>query len=748
MRSISIAAVCVTTLAVVALSTERAFAQSFYRGGTEFNVVRQVAVPGGKNYSIVVVEFYHHGEIKPDGGNVVVAAQNRDLVPFRILQLGPGDFCRLAFQTIKGQSDYGVFYGGDPPRDKPPAWTCGDGLLLETRESRPCNVNNRDAVRKAFDAAKPIGADYVDTVFHGRNPFSLKRDPFFSRYTGTLTLLKAGTYGFITSSQDCSFLSVDGKLIASSPGYHGPTYWTYRGIRHDVRLAAGPHKFEYDHAAAGPDAVMAASWEIGATDPKPAHPVLIPPEMFGSQRVGHLPAGPVSLRTAKQPPDLSFKIVGEAPLPDNDVPLLGVQFRDASSTPKTLASQAKVHWDFGDGQTSDLSSVDHVYLRPGLYMVKLSARRGGKSIEIVNRIYVDRPPLTPQDKQHTLDEYLKVIDQYDPKTLDAVSLRQLASAFETKALALDDAAARKSRPAAVDPKRRAGGKQATSPRKSDSLSPEADRYFAKAVAVGQAAFADGSAAKGDADLLSLARLTGPIARYRLGDAKTAGQIWRDAGNRISAAPSKAECEIAAADVAINDLVKAAAAKPLLDAATKRLGNASGPVAVELHRVWGDYYAAIGDGKSARKEYVAAERAAGMPKNFVERTAWRGAHARSTEEFLKHEQFVRAIEELRAWQQEFPADKVDGYWTLLFARYWAGREKYTQAVVQAEQLQAVNPDSPYIDQLLYLAAESEIHRDRKDRALATFHSLLKDYPGSPLVPAAKKEIEALEGKKKD
>jgi hypothetical protein len=63
MRSTIIAAVCVMTLAVVAPSTERAFAQSFHRGGTEFNAVRQVAVPDGNTYSIVVVEFYHHGEI-------------------------------------------------------------------------------------------------------------------------------------------------------------------------------------------------------------------------------------------------------------------------------------------------------------------------------------------------------------------------------------------------------------------------------------------------------------------------------------------------------------------------------------------------------------------------------------------------------------------------------------------------------------------------------------------------------------
>ncbi len=58
---------CESHLALVAvvcvLLTGQAFAQSFRRAGTEFNAVRQVTVPAGKAYSVVVVEFLHHGEI-------------------------------------------------------------------------------------------------------------------------------------------------------------------------------------------------------------------------------------------------------------------------------------------------------------------------------------------------------------------------------------------------------------------------------------------------------------------------------------------------------------------------------------------------------------------------------------------------------------------------------------------------------------------------------------------------------------
>jgi hypothetical protein len=731
------------------LFADRADAQSFNRAGTEFNAVRSVTVPAGKPYTIIVSEFLHHGEIRPDGRNVVVSAQNRQLVPMRILQLGPGDFCRLAFQTVSGQLEYNIFYGGDPPTEKPPPWSCRDGLLLETRQFQSCNLNSLDGVRKSFDKAAPIGADYVDGVFHGYNPFSLTSEPFFSRYSGYMDIRNAGVYGLIVSSQDCGFLLVDDKLVASAPGRHGPAHRALPGSRRDVTLSVGTHKFEYFHAAAGSNAVMVAAWEIDPVDEKPRRPMLIPPEIFHTHLIGRLPASHLSLRTARQVPDFTATIANDVPLPDDDVPLIGVLFRDVSV--KALSMQgARLHWDFGDGQTSDLAYADHVYLRPGLYPVTLSIRRGGKTVETTNRIYVDRPHVTQQDKLYSFDDYMAIVETYDPKTLDAPSLRQMVLALEAMALALanqSEDAAQQAQAAEDDPNRRPDARKETArarkAARNESVS-ASDRYLAQAVAAGKVAFGDGATAKGDDDLLKLVQLIGPMARQRLGDSETAFQIWRDAAPRIAAAEPKMLCEIAAADIAINDLLNAAVAKPLLEAAAGRLGKGgTGPIAAQLQRVWGDYYAATGDGRSARRAYLAADQLGGAARPFSESAAARGAHARSTEEFIQQKQFGRAAEEIQAWQREFPAEKIDGYLTLLFARYWAGRGKYAQAIAQSEQLQAVNPDSPYIDQILLVAADSELRRGRKDRALATLRSLLRDYPGSPLAPLVKKNIEALE-----
>ncbi len=157
-------------------------------------------------------------------------------------------------------------------------------------------------------------------------------------------------------------------------------------------------------------------------------------------------------------PDFVVKIAGDVPLPDNDVPLVGVLFRDNSVKALTM-SGAKLQWDFGDGQTSDLPNADHVYLRPGLYAVKLSIRRAGKPIEITNRIEVDRPRVNPREKekQYSLNDYLPIIETYEPKTLDAPSLYQMVRVLEAKAAAVANQAedaALKEKAAEEDPNRR------------------------------------------------------------------------------------------------------------------------------------------------------------------------------------------------------------------------------------------------------------------------------------------------------
>jgi PKD repeat protein len=711
--------------------------QSFRRGGVEFNAMRAVHVDAKQLRPVMVTEFYHHGEIAPDGRNMVVVARNQKLVPVRVLQLGPGDFCRLAFQTISGQSSYEILYGGNPPKEGTvPPWTNRDGLLLETRRFKQCNLNRLDSVREAFESAEPIGADYVSNVSHGSNPFSLTPAPFLSRYSGNLHIASAGTYRFWTSSQDCSFLLIDDKPVVAAPGRHGPMRRARRGTGKDIRLSAGVHKFEYYHAAAGQRAIMVAAWIVSPSGPKP-RPTHIPSEAFRTESIGRVEAGSVSMRVKKLVPDFRFKIAGDVPLPDNPTALIGVLFKDAS--PKGLTLKAKARWDFGDGQTSDSLNPAHVYLHGGLYTVTLAIKRGGRTVEMSNRIYVDRQPFpSGGSKRHKLDDYLSILKTYDPRTLDAEALAQLVLTYQWKS---EIVLASKVPTSNEDKKKQKEEEEDARARKAESL-----EYVKLAVAAGKAAFSRQSAAKGDKELVRLARLVSPMARVTLGDSPAALAIWQGALRKVADPRLKAQCAIRAADVAVSDLLQAQKAAALLETAAGRFDkDRKGLLAGAWHRVRGDYLALKGDGKAARESYRrAGELLGSAKKTHVEQSARRGAHSRSTEAFLQNAEWPRAVREIRLWQQDFPADKIDGYLTLLYARYWAGRGKYDQAVSLAEQLIAVNPSSPHADWILLLAAECEVKRGNTNRATATLHSLLKDYPGSPLVPTARKKLAELTG----
>jgi len=363
---------------------------------------------------------------------------------------------------------------------------------------------------------------------------------------------------------------------------------------------------------------------------------------------------------------------------------------------------------------------------------------------MTNRIYVDRPFLAGHNasKAPKLDDFLPIVATYNLKRLDAASLKQLVAAYQCKIDTLN----------VPPPSQTAGPATEEPPKDSHKLreqeaarQAEIRKYVELAVIAGKAAFLEeDSAAQGDDELYQLASLVGPLARNHLDDSLLAAHLWTGSVRRISKPELKVQCELEAADIAVNDLNNLKAAKAFLDAASTRISKeATGPVPSRLYRVWGDYYAADGKGDEARHAYREAEARLASTQNNTTRTAWQGAHSRSTEQFLRSNELDRAIAEIRVWERDFPADKLDGYLTLLYARYWAARERYPQAIALSEQLLAVNPASPYIDQLLFLAADCEVKRGQRDRALATLHSLLKDYPGSPLVPLARKTVQTLE-----
>lgn len=711
--------------------------QNFRRAGQEFAFLRPIELPGGTGGTIGVVEFYHHGQIDPQGRNVIVAAGN-DLVPVRILQLGPGDFCRLAFQVTSARSPYEILYGGPAlPDDRRPTWTSEDGLLLEVREYRDCNLNSFESVKAAFESSRPLGADYVSGVFHAGHPFPGPPGPYMSRYSGMLHIAQTGVYGFYTSSQDCSFLLIDGKVVVSAPGRHPPSYQARPGLRKDIQFTAGAHRFEYYHAATTEVGIAVAAWEVNPKGDQPA-PAVIPGEAFRANLIIRGRAGPPMSPAQRFLPDFEFVIVGEVPLPDQDLPLVAVRFTDKSPAP--LVSSARIEWDFGDGQTSQGLAVDHVFLRPGVFTVKETVTRAGRPFEIAQRVWIGPPRTQQKGKPLQLDDLLPVLETYQPEKLDAQSLLQFVTAFLTKAdqylpppppntVFVDEEEAKAS--SAAD--------------KLDDKTREAERrkYLQKALDAAVLGLEKGQQ-KGDQDILAIVRNVAPIARNYFADSKKALGLWTTASERLETSEAKLEAYLNIADICLNDLVDVATAKDWLDKASTMVGGQGrqDALAALYQRLMGDYWAAKGDQEAAIKAYREAERLVADRRTEIERTAWRGAHSRSVEQFLKSGELDRAATELRLWLDEFPGDTIEGYLPLLWGRYWLARQRYEVVCALADRMLIVNPYSPYIEELLLLSARSDMARGQPERAKATLESLLKDYPGSPFVGEAKELLQKL------
>jgi len=660
---------------------------------TAFGYHRNVRVPTAPAQPVVVVtEFFTHGQLAARGENLAVFDGRHELVPWRVLQVGPGDFCRIAFQTVARQRSYTIYYGGKSTPREPPPWTATFGLVLETRRWKPCDLNQARSVRQAFTASQPIGRVYVPNVFHRFNPLAPGPQPFLSLYSGTLRIRTAGDYQFFTTSQDCSFLVVDGREVAAAPGAHRAV----GDARHKgtIALKAGPHSFEYLHAAAGPAACMVAAWQRPGT----SRPEVIPPEAFGWQEVAVLPAiGPWHLGNRAMH-DMEARAAGEVVLSGfEDAPaLVRVAFRSPNL-------RGRAHWEFGDGQTSKASSPQHIYLHPGIYTVRLSIPGDSAALTVSNRIEIGRPAVFA-DQDHPPDglaAYLLALRDGEPSKLDPLGLVQLVRA-EIEG-----------------------------------------NHPAVAASVGKAGLLAGQAAADPAALDALVQLVGPLLRDTMDDPETALAAWKAAASGMAeiTPARRAAYELEAADIALNDLLRAGEAKPLLDSATARLkGDDEPEFTTRLYRVWGEYWARKGDRPAARASYERAmASAAGSRRPAIEQSSWRGALSRSTEAYLRDKRFDRALSELRRWQDEYPADKVEGYLPLLQARYWVARGKPERAIALAGDALAVNPDSSDADRLAYLAAECEDSLGHADRAAAGYRAFLNDYPGSPLVPEVKQKL---------
>ena len=125
---------------------------------------------------------------------------------------------KVLFDTSSGDTSYWVCVSR-LPFENAVLWEPTSGLFLETRPRKEGEIGSLAQVKKRWEDAGAVhGRSLVSHVFHGTHLHGVPLD-FLSHYHGFFQASQDGEYLFATVSDDASFLLVNGKEVASWPGW-------------------------------------------------------------------------------------------------------------------------------------------------------------------------------------------------------------------------------------------------------------------------------------------------------------------------------------------------------------------------------------------------------------------------------------------------------------------------------------------------------------------------------------------------
>jgi len=636
-----------------------------------------------------VCTFFHGGLAKPDGSDVRVAVHGRQLVGHRVIQMGPGDLCRVVFAANKDETRYYVYYG-NPKAPAPEAWEPQRGLLMEVRRWQGGRADRLEQAQADWARATPLGADFVNHVSFAFNPFGESDMPAVFHYVGWFVPPATGTYQIATSSNGGSWVLIDDKPVVDWAGAHGPV----GDARHakPVSLTADRHKLEYWNLSPGSPVMMVAGWE---TPQQAGHFEPIPTKAF-------LPVAEATLVETDLPnerlvADFFATSAGETWWPDQ----YAVRMQLKNLTKGANLQNAKYLWEFGDGQTSTAVNPTHIYGANGDYTVTLKVNRLVDSSTFRTKVRVERnwwkqtdPSLEP------IKKYADEVAQYDFSTLDARNLMAAVSLFEHESASVPLVAA------------------ATALLKHPDLK------------------------EGDAPRLGL--LKSEYLR-KLGKAQEAVAALQELEARAKRPPVKAQFAVETGEVLLKDLRRWDDAEKEYQRALKTYATAGADLVLRrAHIGMGDIWRHRGDGDKARAAYSAA--AAIKVHNLVpnEAAVRVGTLARYVEDYTRQSQWEWVTKFLEDWAWEFPGDKFTGHWSTLNAAALAAQGKKADAVEEAMDVLGANPQSPYAVRLLMLAAECQVALGQTDKARLLLQTASDDYPEDPDQAKARTRLMALGG----
>ena len=629
---------------------------------------RPVDVVSGYQCDAATFSFYHAGRLRSDAADVRMYDGEGNNLPHVILQNGPDDFVRLAFRHDGKDGRCYVYYGDASSRPAVHGWKPKGGLVMETRRYRGGDPGSLAGMRDIIKRSGPsFGRAFVKNVFHGLNVFGPHTN-YVSIYSGTLYAPSTGKYVFCTSSDDASFLLVDGQLVVSWPGWHGAVADT----RHNasLNLSAGPHDFEYLHVNGGGAGVAVAAWQ----HPGAARIMPIPPEAFGWPGSGKI--GPVEVRGGGGAADFQCETTAEAPFGE-DAFIVKIAFTD------TGGQDTGTEWDFGDGTSGRGRFTEHVYLVEGDFTVRMKNRYG----ECANRVAVSHRWWNDASRQTSLKDLAPVLRSYDFARLRSACLKRALDIFRE----IEDAEGAHAVMQAVV--KRAGEVDADTVAEcavtlARSMSVHAPQDALKMLASLEKTLADNPAA-----VARLLLAEGDVLFYFLDDADRALELYDRIVSRFAGKVQEHTVRIAKI----------------------RMGD--------VHRGRGDY-------EKALRSYLDAEKLKLHPWPADRLAVRKGALFMEVESHIRSGDFDAAAESLDTLEWEYPAERLRGESSLLRGRIALGKKNLPEACKQFLALVGVNPSSEYAAECLYLCALAKEQLGLKEEAEALKRRIAGEYPESP------------------
>ncbi|MFH0964179.1 MAG: PKD domain-containing protein [Planctomycetota bacterium] len=640
------------------------------------------------------VQFTGGGLVKDDGGDVrIVVPQARDLVPHKVLFVGPGDKVSVAFKVIPDQQYYWLYFGNPNAAPLESNWQIQRGCLLETRVFQGGDMNSWSGMQDILAKSGPLmGRGFVPKVWFGHNPFGPSVNNV-NVFTGWLLCPQKGKYDFVTSSDDASFLRVDDRMVVSWPGGHGAV----ADIRHkgSVDLTEGLHKLEYYHVQAGGGQIMVAAWSVPGNN----QTVVIPETAFAPVYRAVF----VGFKSKARPggmADFFAENAGEALLEGEENYLIRMKFNNW--TPAGLRSTVRCEWDFGDGNSAVAISPEHVYFSRGVYTVRLTVGREENAFQA--KVMVDRDWFTGQLSREidSLESYLPLVDGYRWEAMPPPDLRNALLLFDRfgrtdKVLEIATLLLEPGRQIADGVRREVALRAA-------ELHVAAGRPLEAARVLHAAVDAPGNAPAVQAELLLRA---GAIEYEDLRDGAKATETFRRVVDNHSD---------------LGGVLLRTAYIGLGDANRLRLRNSQ---------------AEAFDQSSAL--YDKAMNVKFEETNLEREQLLIAAASRAVDDYVARGELDIAWERLAEWKLRAPADALTGNWTVSYVGYLLARGKLSQAADECVLLVQVNPKSIYAPQALVLGARAYLALGKREDAKNALKDLTEDYPESALAARGVDEL---------